>query len=372
LSESLKGINSPTNPKTPEPKQEAEQKLVEEQTRLDASPPIDSTADENKGLGPEQSSSSNRAVAVEESPSPVANPKLSLDLNAAIALDPSLDLVISTEIASEASQAEQASPQVTVEQVADPNKNKDGIEILVDMATKGEIDPKNIDIIDVTDRFLQAIAAAPKENLRQSGRILFHASLLLRMKAEALLNYPDDSLGDDFLDFDEDGTVIFDSANQLIARQITIHDLERALVRRSHMNHIRTRKVTLDELIEALREAERMENRVERKREPRIDLGGHHEVNDVGDILELAHEEDVDAVIIKVENILVEKLPLKQLMSLLDLIRFLGRKDWVDTFLAILFLANAGKITLEQEEFYGPLYVCRADEQGPDPLKESA
>src|SRR5215467_13519400 len=100
-----------------------------------------------------------------------------------------------------------------------------GIEILISMAQKGEIDPKCVDIIDVTDKFLRAIAAAPKENLRQSGKILFHASVLLRMKAEALLaaaNAELENHGDDFLDFEEDGTLIYDSHNVPVARQITL------------------------------------------------------------------------------------------------------------------------------------------------------
>ena len=52
-----------------------------------------------------------------------------------------------------------------------------GIEFIVQLAEKGEIDPKDVDIIYVTDKFLQAIAAAPKENLRQSGKVIFHASV---------------------------------------------------------------------------------------------------------------------------------------------------------------------------------------------------
>ena len=92
-----------------------------------------------------------------------------------------------------------------------------GIELLVEMAAKGDIDPKNIDIIDVTDKFLRAIAAAPKENLRQSGKTLFHASVLLRMKADALLvdNLDDLNGGDDYLDFDEDGAPIIYDANNM-------------------------------------------------------------------------------------------------------------------------------------------------------------
>lgn len=250
-----------------------------------------------------------------------------------------------------------------------------GIELLVEMAAKGEIDPKNIDIIDVTDKFLRAIAAAPKENLRQSGKTLFHASVLLRMKAEALLvdNLDDLSGGDDFLDFDEEGGIIYDANNQPIARQITLADLEKALVRRANNKQMRQRKVTLEQLIEALREAEHIEKaRATKERKAVIDLEGQHEVNDFDDILELAHDEDIEVVIARIEQILVKHFVTEETLPLVHLIRSMGeRGDWVDAFLAVLFLSNAGKITLEQEQFYGPLFLVRpgarqtsADENG--------
>src|SRR5438270_10545680 len=151
---------------------------------------------------------------------------------------PVLDALLATAAAAEAAIPPSAVPAKTT---FVPTEFGGGIDVLVEMSAKGEIDPKNIDIIDVTDRFLRAIAAAPKENLRQSGKILFHASVLLRMKAEALLNYDVENAGDDFLDFDADGSpIIYDSHREPIARQITIQDLERALVRRSHIHQIRT------------------------------------------------------------------------------------------------------------------------------------
>src|SRR4030095_11933620 len=215
-----------------------------------------------------------------------------------------------------------------------------GIDILVSMASKGEIDPKNIDIIDVTDRFLKAIAAAPKDNLRQSGKILFHASVLLRMKAEAMLNFSLDD-GDDFVDYDEDGSpIIYDSRNEPIARQITLQDLERAIVRRSNNRQLRQRRVTLDHVSEALREAERVDGiQSRRAKPPRIDLEGQPVVNDVEDILDLAHEEDIDVVIQRVEEVIAAVVS-GNMMSLFDLIKILGgRGDWVDAFLAVLFLS---------------------------------
>ncbi len=250
-----------------------------------------------------------------------------------------------------------------------------GIEILVAMAEKGEIDPKDIDIIDVTDRFLQAIAAAPKENLRQSGKILFHASVLLRMKAEAMLSISseDDNFAiDDFMEFDENGSpIIYDSRLQPVARQITIQDLERALVRRVHSKQFRQRRVTLEQLIEALREAERIDDaRQSKRRAPKIDLEGQHEINDVGDILDLAHDEDIEVIIQRIEEILSGFLTATDLVPLIELIRLLGAGgDWVDAFLAVLFLSNAGKILLEQEEFYGPLYITRSGAVPTAPLE---
>jgi segregation and condensation protein A len=245
-----------------------------------------------------------------------------------------------------------------------------GIEFLIKLAETGEIDPADVDIIDVTDRFLKAIAAAPKENLRQSGKVLFHASVLLRLKAEALLAHKSDNV-DDFLDFDSDNGLIYDSQKRPVARQITLEDLEKALVRRANNRQNRQRKVTLDQLVGALKEAERIERaRGDKKSKARIQMMDFIDVNDVDDILELAHDEDIEVTIQKVDQILAARMEVGSTLDLLDLIRMLGRRhDWVDAFLAVLFLSNAGKIVLEQTSFYGPLQIVRTPHETLDRLQ---
>ena len=222
-----------------------------------------------------------------------------------------------------------------------------GIEFLVKLAETGDIDPKNVDVIEVTDRFLEAIAAAPKENLRQSGKVLFHASVLLRMKAEALLADKVNDFGqDDFMDFDPDGAAfIYDSEKQVVVRELTLTDLEKALVRRTNNKQNRQRKVTLEQLVQALKEAERIEkSRRERKPKARIQVNGYQEVNDVDDILDLAHDEDIEVTIFKVERIVQEELPVGQTMTLVDLIKKLGKKrDWVDAFLGYFIFVEYRK-----------------------------
>ncbi len=234
----------------------------------------------------------------------------------------------------------------------------DGIEILVRLAQKGEIDPKNVDIIDVTDKFLKLIAAAPKENLRQSGKILFHACVLLRMKAEALLNFTaEEPVDDDFIDFEDDEGGLYDSSQP---RQITFKDLERAIVRRSQKRQVRKRQVTLEELIAALREAEKIEKTRAERKPPRavIELAGQHDVDSVDDLLDLAHDEDVETTIVQVELLLARILKLGDRIDLMRMVTLMDEhKDWVDAFLASLFLSNAGKIDLYQDEFYGPLFI---------------
>jgi len=42
----------------------------------------------------------------------------------------------------------------------------DGIEILVDMAKSNKIDPWNIDIVEVTDQYLQKLVEMKSNNLR--------------------------------------------------------------------------------------------------------------------------------------------------------------------------------------------------------------
>ena len=67
---------------------------------------------------------------------------------------------------------------------------EESIEILLEMARSGEIDPWNIDIIDVTDKFLAKLVEREKIDLRASARTLLYASILLRMKSDVLVNAP--------------------------------------------------------------------------------------------------------------------------------------------------------------------------------------
>ena len=62
----------------------------------------------------------------------------------------------------------------------------DGIEILVSMAKTGKINPWNIDIVDITDKYLAHMFKMKSQNLRVTGRTLLFAAILLKLKSNIL------------------------------------------------------------------------------------------------------------------------------------------------------------------------------------------
>ena len=62
----------------------------------------------------------------------------------------------------------------------------DGIEILVNMAKQGKIDPWNIDIVEVTDKYFMHIFQSKGKNLRLTSRALLFAAILIKLKSNVL------------------------------------------------------------------------------------------------------------------------------------------------------------------------------------------
>ena len=56
------------------------------------------------------------------------------------------------------------------------NIDNEGIGFLVDMAKSGKIDPWNINIVDITDKYLAHLCEMKSQNLRLTGRAFLFAS----------------------------------------------------------------------------------------------------------------------------------------------------------------------------------------------------
>ena len=72
---------------------------------------------------------------------------------------------------------------MTPEEILQENP-KGALEIFVELAKRGEIDPWNIDLESVTEKYLRELDNVPRENLKEAARGIFFASVHLRMKSE--------------------------------------------------------------------------------------------------------------------------------------------------------------------------------------------
>lgn len=231
------------------------------------------------------------------------------------------------------------------------------VEILVHMAEKGEIDPWNIDIVEVTDRFLAELDRRKELDLRISGRTLFYAALLLRMKSE-YLGMEDEGEDDEFeeeIDDVDDFALEDDFGDGMSLGPI--EQLEREIRRRLDRKHLRKRPVTLFELILELKAAEKEQRRRQRFRSP---LAG--EFYDVDDVVGVAHEEGYREAALSVMEEFERHLENEGVMTLREIAEILG-KGIVEIYIPLLFLMFEGRLALWQDEFFGEVFVqvCPAE-----------
>jgi segregation and condensation protein A len=239
---------------------------------------------------------------------------------------------------------------------------EDPVEILVGLAERGEIDPWNIDIIEVTDRFLSELKRRQQLNLQVSGRTLFYASTLLRMKSEQLEVVDaseDDGDGEDQFGDEFGGTS--DEEIDFGARLGPIERLEHEIQRRLDRKNMRKSPITLFELITELKNIEKEERRRRRMSEGHADLADS--LIDADDVVSIAHEEGFQETSLTRLAEYLEGLEIDEEMTLAELCE---KMEWgiPEVYIPLLFLALDGRCNLRQEEFFGDIWVqiCRAEQ----------
>jgi segregation and condensation protein A len=242
-------------------------------------------------------------------------------------------------------------------------EGESGLEILVDLAERGDIDPWDIDLEKVTEKYLRAISEQETNNLREAGKAIFYASILLRMKSDILSNKANEALSIGFDNAISDDMLLAEELGEGLdeTRQITFKDLEKILRRRYLQKIKRHRVLTLEDLISALKDAQREEEEKQIKRNQQrlfdnfLDEFTIVEPELSDDIMELTHAEDLEASIERTRAFLSEHLLDRQGIDFRQLVRHLG--SWSNAFLSIVFLAHEHEVKLEQEKLYGDLQI---------------
>lgn len=235
----------------------------------------------------------------------------------------------------------------------------DGIEILVNMAKQGKIDPWNIDIVEVTDKYLTHLFQSKAQNLRLTGRTLLFAAILLKLKSNILegINVLDfEPQHEDELNYDDE--IPLDYEEDYIPTNNVI-SIDEVLQRRTSVRLNHNRVVTLRDLIrqlefyEMLDKKQSLKNAHERAKR-RVQ---NYARLSPDDIINLAHDEYIENGVQRLKANLEEILNRQDRIELNEL-TLLGM-DRVNAYISLLFLTVDSNYDLVQDEFYGDLYVVR-------------
>jgi segregation and condensation protein A len=271
---------------------------------------------------------------------------------------------------------------------------QNAIALLIELAERGEINPWDVQVIEVIDRFLSKLkppvnsefdrnsGRAPYEtDLSESGQAFLYASMLLLLKADSLARLETDQEPNPTEEFLEDSIGI---------ERPLLRNLEQQIRRRATAPPVQRRQVTLQELIAQLNliataMADPKPRRVASRR-PRPQSPSQA----MRTITQLAHEENLSEIAVVLETFLANHW--QQLGTDQDWLNFevllecwaeaqasspspISRPakaqesqpdselavptihDRVGVFWALLFLSAQSKVELSQQTFYQDLQV---------------
>ena len=219
----------------------------------------------------------------------------------------------------------------------------DAIALLIDLAQQGEIDPWDVQVVEVLDRFLNELTFNDSQELAPSGQALLYASMLVLFKAETLAAAEEEEVEDVEQLFLDDGSLMGDGLPS---------PLEGCLQRRPTAVPPSRRRVTLTELIQQLElMAQVAEQQSKRPRIRKVRRTPRSQAAKA--IAQLAHQENLSEVAEEIERILAQFGSEQNWFDLDYLLEF--KNDPVGVFWALLLLCSQSKVELDQSEFYRDL-----------------
>ena len=237
----------------------------------------------------------------------------------------------------------------------------DGIEILVNMAKQGKIDPWNVNIVDVTDKYLTHLFQSKAQNLRLTGRTLLFAAILLKLKSNVLegIDLADfEPHHEDNFDYLDDTELEYSQEDYIPTNNVI--SIDEVLQRRTSVRLNHNRVVTLRDLIRQLEFYEQLDKKQSLKNS--LERAAKRRSNSISrmtteDIFKMQHDEYIAEGVARLKDNLEEILNRQDKIELNEL-TLLGM-DRISAYISLLFLTADSDYDLEQDEFYSDLYVVK-------------
>lgn len=233
--------------------------------------------------------------------------------------------------------------------------------ILKDLVKTEQMDPWDVDIKLLCDKFVEAVKNFEKMHFTVSGKILLATAILLKMKADKLLT-SDIHAMDQLIDFVEQQEHEFaDSEDELemelMRNEFNPNNEREILVPRTPQP--RKRKVSIFDLVEALEKALEVKHR----RPEKIDTYKDVEIP--------KKKVDINELMTSVHKTIIKLLNGRKFLKFNEIIPSDAKEDQILTFMPMLHLCYQRRIELEQEKHFGPIDVYLLTNELPESISEN-
>ncbi len=202
------------------------------------------------------------------------------------------------------------------------------------LSLTGDMDPWDIDLVVLAERFMDYVKKTTEEDLRIPAKIILAAAILYRMKVDTFRSV--DTQEDVSVDLPGVGDgLITEDGEEVDASGVKIPPISVPILRRPQG------VVSLDELINALDKAMTIKNRREAREIFQIDLKGE----DITDSIE-----DLFAKI-------CDRIDIDDMLKFSVFVEGSDRMETLRAFNSLLHLSNQERVVLDQPEMFGEIYL---------------
>ncbi|MFT4310823.1 MAG: segregation/condensation protein A [Candidatus Woesearchaeota archaeon] len=216
--------------------------------------------------------------------------------------------------------------------------------ILFDAVKREEMDPWDVDISVLSERFMGLLEQIKDMNLRLPGKVILASAILLKLKSMRFLQEDMSALDRLIASAQEPET--YDMWEEPVEQEVMVKQKPAfpALIPKTPQP--RTRKVSVYDLVKALEKALEVRQRrkvLSSKPHPKVELP--NQLMDLSMIIQEVHH----TILKKHEN--------KEVIDFTSLTQGASTEEVVLTFIPLLHLCNMRKIDLHQQEPFGDIHI---------------
>ncbi len=219
-------------------------------------------------------------------------------------------------------------------------------DIILDLVRKEQMDPWDIKIGVITNKYIQLLKKAKNLDFKISGKVVLAAAILLKMKSKRLI-------GEDLDEFDrllagntpvDEDAFYDDLAAMRDASQIPEEEILRLIPRTPQP---RKRKVSVYDLVNALEKALEVKKRRIIKSMPTLNVEPPKRTKEVGMVIRQVYNKILDFFL----------ADSNKKLTFSSLVPSKNKEDKIYTFVPLLHLSNNRKIDLEQQKHFGEIAI---------------